>query len=118
MPSILRAFLAVPLISLLVSCGDIAVGPNSTSVGAACTADNQCQHQCLIDDRHFPGGMCTLPCATDANCPAGSFCIEQSSGICVAGCHVDADCTGFGRGFVCDRETRATGGDAMICRVP
>src|SRR5262245_9543481 len=122
MKATLRAFLSVSLISIsisfLVSCGDITAGPSSTSVGAACTADNQCQQQCLVDDSRFPGGMCTVPCQRDADCPGGSACIAHNGGVCVVTCHGDADCAAFGRGFACAVDSRETGGDVMICRVP
>jgi hypothetical protein len=107
------------LLMALASCGEITVGPQSKSVGAACTADAQCARTCLVDDQHFPGGMCTLPCATNADCPSGSVCAAEHSGLCVVSCAVDADCAAFGRGFVCDHEQLQSGtGEASICRVP
>jgi len=102
----------------VISCGNVTVGPDSTAVGAACTTDMQCEQQCLVGDRHFPGGMCTLSCATDASCPAGSRCINEQGGLCAVGCTVDADCTAFGRGYVCEQEARPDGTEAAICRVP
>jgi hypothetical protein len=102
----------------LVSCGDITVGPTSATVGAACTVDTQCAEQCLVNDRHFPGGVCTVACAGDADCPGGSACIAEEGGVCVATCRSDADCAGFGRGFACDEEGRPDGSEAAICRVP
>jgi hypothetical protein len=118
MRSVKRTFVAWSVFLSLVSCGGGTAGPNSTVVGAACTADTQCQQECLINDRHFPGGMCTIPCASDGDCPAGSFCIAEEGGVCVVACSTDADCAGFGRGFACDQEGRQTGGEASICRVP
>ena len=115
-----RTFLATVwfLLAALVSCGGGVAGPNSTIVGAACTADTQCEQQCLDNERHFPGGMCTIPCSTDAHCPSGSVCIDEEGGVCVVTCSVDADCAAFGRGFACDSEGRPNGGEAPICRVP
>ena len=118
---VLRALIAVTSFACVVSlasCGDITAGPDSATVGAACTADTQCQQQCLVNDRHFPGGMCTLACAKDADCPSGSACIAEEGGVCVVTCRSDADCAAFGRGFACDGEARTTGAEAMICRVP
>lgn len=118
---ILRALIAVTSfagLSFLASCGDVTAGPDSAAVGAACTADTQCRQRCLVDDRHFPGGMCTLACANDGDCPSGSACIAEEGGVCVATCRSDADCAAFGRGFACDGEARTTGLEAMICRVP
>jgi hypothetical protein len=118
MRSALRALLVVSWFTCLVSCSDDTAGPNSTTVGAACTADTQCQQQCLMNDRHFPGGMCTLPCTADAGCPNGSVCIAEEGGVCVVTCRNDADCAGFGRGFACDSEARVNGVEASLCRVP
>jgi hypothetical protein len=100
------------------SCGDIVVGPESRSVGAACAVDGDCAQLCLINDRHFPGGMCTQPCTGNADCPAGSVCLAEEGGTCVVSCRTNADCAAFGRGFACDSEAQVSGGDALICRVP
>lgn len=104
---------------LVLGCGDITVvGPHGTLVGAACTADSQCQTSCLIDDRHFPGGMCTVPCASDAECPSGSACVAHMSGLCVLTCRAAADCAGLGRGYDCGTDERTTGGPVSVCLVP
>jgi hypothetical protein len=105
-------------LAMLTSCGGSIAGPESTIVGAACTADNQCSQQCLDNERHFPGGMCTIACSSDADCPSGSACIDEEGGVCIVTCSVDADCAGFGRGFACDSEARVNGVEAPICRVP
>src|SRR6185295_2705235 len=101
----LAAIAAALALILLVSCGDITVGPNSSSVGAACTVDGDCVKRCLVDGRHFPGGLCTLPCAGNADCPAGSVCVAEQGGTCVVSCRTSADCAAFGRGFACDSES-------------
>jgi hypothetical protein len=113
--SVVRAWF---VLATLGSCGGTIAGPNSTIVGAACTADSQCGEQCLDNERHFPGGMCTVACRTDADCPSGSVCIDEEGGVCIVTCRVDADCAAFGRGFACDEEGRPSGGEASICRVP
>jgi hypothetical protein len=106
------------LVCAAASCGDISVGPHSATVGAACTTSADCATQCLLDDRHFPGGMCTVPCASDADCPHGSVCLDTMSGICVTACARNEDCAGFGRGFVCDSSDGIGGAAVSICRVP
>ena len=120
MRTTIRMFLATVwfVLAALVSCGGGVAGPSSTLVGAACTADTQCSQQCLDNERHFPGGMCTISCSTDGDCPSGSVCIDEEGGVCVVTCNVDADCAGFGRGFACDSEARPNGVEAPICRVP
>jgi len=113
----------VPLMWLValasLSCGNIVVvGPEGTLVGAPCTVDGQCDKTCLIDDRHFPSGMCTVPCTTDAECPSGSVCVAHNGGQCVFACAGDTSCQGFGRGYVCGSSERAAGGTASVCLVP
>jgi hypothetical protein len=101
-----------------LSCGEVVAGPTSTSVGAACTMDSDCTNRCLADDSRFPGGACTIPCETDANCPSGSVCISHMSGVCVTACRTNADCAGFGRGFACAGDTDANGAEVLVCRAP
>jgi hypothetical protein len=116
----MRRFACAAVFGLaFASCGSIAVGPESRTVGAACTTNADCAERCLTDDRHFPGGLCTVACTNDAGCPAGSVCLAEEGGLCVASCRADADCAGFGRGFVCDSQAAASGsGTVSICRVP
>src|SRR5262245_20548144 len=90
-------------LSSSISCGGVDVGPQSKAVGAACAADGDCAQRCLVNDRHFPGGMCTAACTRNADCPSGSVCVAEETGVCVVSCAADADCAGFGRGFACDR---------------
>jgi hypothetical protein len=105
----MRTTILTPALMLLAlaSCGEITASPESKAVGAACTADAQCDQTCLVDERHFAG------------CPSGSVCLAEEGGVCVVSCLTDADCAGFGRGFVCDEdELQNGGGAASICRVP
>jgi Cys-rich repeat protein len=113
-----RVAACLSLCAALLSCGDITAGPNSTTVGAACTATSQCASQCLVDDTRFPGGFCTVECSRDADCPSGAVCISHMSGLCAVSCRVDADCAGFGRGFSCSDDTGILGNDVLICRAP
>jgi hypothetical protein len=106
-------------LSLFTSCGDITVvGPNNKTVGAACTASTDCAGTCLLDG-HFPAGMCTITCTTDANCPSGSVCVDEEGGVCLASCRTDADCAAFAAGFVCHAEGGTTGSTPVsFCRAP
>jgi Cys-rich repeat protein len=111
-------FAVTALSYAIPSCGDIEVGPQSRAVGAACASDGDCAQRCLIDDRHFPGGMCTQACTRNADCPGGSVCLAEEGGRCVVACAADADCATFGRGFTCNGEQQVDGGEALVCRVP
>jgi hypothetical protein len=116
--TILRMGTVFFFVAALFSCGSIVAGPDSKTVGAPCAADSDCATRCLTNDGHFPGGMCTVPCAASADCPSGSTCLTEEGGVCVTACRADADCAGFGRGFVCDRESAGTGTTVSVCRVP
>jgi len=111
---------ALVFIGLLLSCGGKpAVGPQGHSVGAACATDRDCEKRCVFED-DFGGasGYCTLGCATDQECPAGTACITTQGGICAVTCNTNADCAGFGRAFVCKSKTRQSGGPVNVCRLP
>ena len=111
------------ILGLLVAaaCGP-HVGSAGTDVGAACTASSQCSTECLQGNDNFPGGMCTIPCQSDVQCPKGSVCVDGghgSGGICAVSCTQPADCASFGRGFTCAAlDHIGLGGQALVCRVP
>lgn len=105
------------LLSLAVGCS--GVGPRSDLVGGTCNGDGACEQRCVQNDRHWPGGYCTLHCANDDECPGGTVCIDDNNGMCAVGCAVNADCGDFGRGFVCDAvDRKGAPGGALVCRVP
>ncbi|MGB5812014.1 MAG: hypothetical protein WBG86_15855 [Polyangiales bacterium] len=67
------------MIVLLVGCGDDGTEADRVGVGAACTANGECEAvdgielTCLTQ---FAGGYCGLEgCEGDADCPAGSGCV-------------------------------------------
>ena len=105
----------------LAACGP-HVGALGTDVGGACTMKSQCASECLTGNDHFPGGMCTIACTSDVQCPHGSVCIDgghDAGGICGVTCATPSDCNGFGRGYTCDAVDRVGApGQALICRVP
>lgn len=101
----------------LAGCGN-SVGPGGSLVGAACSESAMCASMCVMD-KHYPGGMCSVRCASDVDCPAGAVCIDDAGGICAVACGVNADCANFGRGFLCDaRDRRGAPGGTLVCRVP
>lgn len=111
--------LAFAALSLAFAAGCSGVGPGGRTIGAACSTDRDCTNRCVTGDRHYPGGICSLSCTSDAQCPAGSACIDDSGGICMATCQNNSDCSAFGRGFLCDRENRVgASGEVSVCRVP
>ena len=82
--------------------------------GAACISDRDCDHLCY-QGGDFPGGFCSVPCATDLDCPADSLCMSEAGGVCMFTCP-PFDCGYLGTGWVCkDRDLRGTDGKANVC---
>lgn len=110
-----RSWLLVSLFAL--SCGGGAIGSSGRLVGGACQTSSQCDFVCH-DDSHYPGGYCTVRCASDAECPTGTACVEDGGGICAVLCKAQAECSGWGRGYICDNvRRRGGGGEHLVCRV-
>lgn len=95
----------VALLSLFAfACNDDeGTEADKLGVGWECTVDTDClavelgdggsqQLECLTD---FTGGYCGLsPCASSAECPAGSVCVRHtdSQTYCFRGCLDKAEC--------------------------
>ncbi|HEY4185060.1 MAG TPA: hypothetical protein VGP07_08325 [Polyangia bacterium] len=100
----------------VLSCGSDDVGPNGHTVGARCTADNDCAKRCLLGAA-FPEGYCSETCATASDCPGGSACIMvtgETAGVCMVPCRSANDCNGFGPGYLCGRQPRQEGGEGVL----
>jgi hypothetical protein len=103
---------------LLLGCGHDTVGPHGDLVGGECISDRDCQATCLTGSSHYPGGMCTVPCNNDLDCPPDTACVDDSGGVCAVSCLDYRDCDGFGGVFTCNSVGRkGTGGDTLVCRV-
>jgi hypothetical protein len=113
-------FWGLGLLGLLtvVACGADPVGPAGRLVGGACSASNQCDSYCTTD-KHYPGGMCTVLCASDAQCPAGTACVNEDANFCAVVCASDAQCAAFGRDYFCkSRDRVGASGSTPVCRAP
>jgi hypothetical protein len=99
---------------VVVACGnDDGVGLDGTTVGGPCDSDQDCAFRCR-EGGEYPGGTCVRPCNIDADCPEGTFCINEDGGICLLSCAVPQDCRD---GYNCEgRENRGHGGDSLVCR--
>ena len=94
------------------------VGAGGHVVGGACHVDADCQARCVGGD-HYPGGMCTVSCRDDRDCPRGTECIDDQGGLCAISCSVNADCDGLGSGYRCDKtDRRGASGETSVCRRP
>jgi hypothetical protein len=98
-------------------CGGGNSGPSSEEVGAACTVPADCTTTCLVHGDFGPG-MCSLPCASDQDCPTDAACVQVGTGMCVVACSIDADCAGYPQGWVCGEEDAVGGGQTLVCRLP
>jgi hypothetical protein len=87
-----------------------------TLVGAPCRDDLDCDDVC-IHSNDFPGGMCSVLCRDDRDCPVGTGCIDREGGICAFICVHEYDCDDFGPGYAC-RDTQRVGArnDIPVCR--
>ena len=105
-------------LALVLGCGHDTVGPHGDLVGGACISDRDCQATCISNSSHYPGGMCTVPCDTDLDCPPDTMCVDDSDGVCAVWCLDYRDCEDFGRGYTCDSVGRkGASGDTTVCRV-
>lgn len=102
--------MAIAIAMVLAGCESSDV---SRDVGARCTANAQCNAECLEE---FPGGFCSVPCDTDADCPDRTLCIATDGGVCVFGCGSDPDCTFLGSGYRCQlTDSKGAGTKDMAC---
>lgn len=119
-----RLALAAALAALAATTGVAAcgakddVGPSGHTVGARCTADNDCAKRCFLGS-DFPNGYCSQTCTADKDCPGGTACImaTDKTGACMVTCKVPNDCNGFGAGYQCNRQGRQESGaeGALVC---
>jgi hypothetical protein len=93
------------------SCDGLCVRPGKplATVGDPCSAHTDCPAGgvCRSD---FPGGLCTLSCATKCTpCPQGSSCLSSGKTgelLCFKQCAAPSDCRG---GFGCFQERGGSG---------
>jgi hypothetical protein len=104
----------VILCALVVgACGGHDTGDIDDVIGAACSTDRDCESRCYSGG-DFPGGFCSLPCASDNDCPGDTYCMSESGGVCMFACPV-FDCSRLGPGWECRDENRLNGGNVSVC---
>ena len=107
---------------VLAACGDDVssggsadgIGNDGEVVGGPCDAESACASgsECITGG-DFPGGMCTVSCSADADCPEGTYCISNEGGICMLPCDSKADCR---EGFQCEGKSKEDGaGEKKVC---
>ena len=78
------------------------------TMGARCVERSDCADRCLAPSAVYPGGMCTLSCASDDECPSDAACLVPMGGICLYTCRDDGDCSFLG----------SVGGVTWTCQEP
>ncbi len=93
MGKVRRWIIAAGAAALLAGCG--------SSIGSACTTDQDCGGRTCRSSSSFPGGYCTENCvlSDSGSCPTGSTCVDHGgSSICLRECADDTECRS---GYVC-----------------
>jgi hypothetical protein len=105
-------------LAVICACGDDdddAIGPGGRLIGGDC--DDGCVELCARDDE-FPGGMCSIRCSNDLDCPDGTACVDKDGGVCAIECDSHADCDGFGLPWACVEVDRRGDGNVFVCGNP
>ena len=102
------------------SIADHEPGSTDSLIGDPCTASADCVSTCYLDDdvpSDFPDGFCSVPCASDADCPADAACIDKKGGLCLLTCGRDGDfdCTFLGPGWRCDDKDNFLEQEIFVC---
>lgn len=106
--------LAAVSFSMLAGCGGGSVGTEGDVVGGPCAAGGCADGSTCLTASMYPGGMCSVECGSQADCPDGTTCVTEGGGRCVLSCESASDCRdgygcnelstpGDGHGFVCIR---------------
>jgi hypothetical protein len=106
--------LACALGVVLAACAGHGAGSIDEVVGAGCSVDSQCADRCYTGNADFPGGFCSRPCTSDADCPGDTVCATKAGGVCLFVCP-PFDCAELGPGWHCSDKDLVGGGKANVC---
>ena len=118
---LLKASLAILLTAGV--CTSLGCDPDDDmggpSFGAPCARDLDCGSRCAHGE-HYPGGICTKACLSDADCYPGTRCVVDEGGICALSCGGGSDeCLRFGPDYRCTVVGQKGGtGNILVCRKP
>ena len=107
------ARILVSLCFVLAACGHDQ-GTIDREIGAACTSNADCDHTCFLDNKDFPGGFCSLGCASDNDCPLDAYCADVAGGVCLFSCS-KIDCGRLGATWGCHTVDHVGGGRSQVC---
>jgi len=97
----------------VVGCGGHDEGEIDEVIGATCANDRDCDFRCYTGG-DFPGGFCSVSCASDNDCPTDTYCMSESGGVCMFACPA-FDCRRLGRDWSCRDRSRQNGGNIEVC---
>ena len=113
MVQIHRWGLAALALAALAGCGQSAVGRNGDVVGGPCSGGGGCASGSVCETASmYPGGMCSVTCDSQADCPGNSACITEGGGRCVLRCSSSSDCRD---GYGCNEKSTPGDGHANVC---
>jgi hypothetical protein len=88
----------------------------SRAIGARCNVAAECDDRCLPPGTDYPGGFCTISCASRTDCPDGTTCADRQGGVCLFECASDLDCSFLGTDWRCTAVDLHGGGiKVMVC---
>jgi hypothetical protein len=120
----MRLALYSSFIALLVACGGVDTiddhepGTTDELIGDPCASTDDCSKGCYLDIEDYPGGFCSVSCASDADCPSDAACVDRDGGVCLFTCGASGgfDCTFLGPGWRCDdKDRQGAGGQVYVC---
>ena len=89
----------------------------SRTLGARCDQSSECDERCLVAaGPDWPGGLCTISCDDDGDCPGDARCVADEGGVCLFECSADPDCGFLGAGWGCETRDGRPSGQVMVCR--
>jgi len=100
---------------LLLTVLSLALASCAPTVQAGCSSDEDCAKRCVSGDRELPGGLCTLSCDRNDDCPGGTFCVDKLGGICLVACSSMQECADFHSGYICKDKKDVEGKPQLVC---
>jgi len=106
----MRCFALIATVALCLTA--FACAPE---VAAGCSSDSDCAVRCERDERNFPGGLCTMTCNKNEDCPMGTLCIDKEDGLCMLECSSMEQCEDFGARYICKDKEDVHGSRQLVC---
>jgi hypothetical protein len=100
--------------ALLAACTSSDV---SRRIGARCETSDDCDQRCLPSGIDYPGGFCSITCASKDDCPGDTTCGDVDGGVCLFECAADGQCAFLGADWKCTQvDLRGGGIKVNVCR--